>query len=349
MKKYFFYTSLVFLGLSVAGLTSYAQQKPKQKAPQSTSTKPAQKAPSKKNQTTPAAAPQKVAPAVSEKTPEITPPTTDDLLSLLPIEKPKKERVTNAFKSTRVINGHSMEFLSAGTMDFRILHRFGEMDKGYGNFFGLDQASMRMGFDFGVTQNLMFGFGRSTYKKELDGYLKFAPIRQSTGSGSSPFTVALVTGMTMNTSPWVDTTLKNYTTSRLAYYFQAIIGRKFSDAITLQVTPTMVHNNLVAVTAQPNDVYAVGVGGRIKFSKRMAFTWDYFYLVNGIEKGVNYNPLSVGIDIETGGHVFQLHFSNSTGMNERAFITETTGQWGKGEIRFGFNLSRVFQISKKRK
>jgi hypothetical protein len=274
---------------------------------------------------------------------------TDDLLALIPKEKPKKERVTNAFKSTRVINGHSMEFLSPGTMDFRILHRFGQLDKGYSNFFGLDQASMRMGFDFGVFQNFMFGFGRSTYKKELDGYLKFAPVRQTTGSGNFPFTIALVTGITMNTSPWTDTAIKNYTSSRLAYYFQAIIGRKFSEAITLQFTPTMVHNNLVPVSTQPNDVYAVGVGGRIKFSKRMAFTWDYFYRLNGIEKGVNFNPLSVGIDIETGGHVFQLHFSNATGMNERAFITETNNQWGKGEIRFGFNLSRVFQISKKRK
>lgn len=132
-------------------------------------------------------------------------------------------------------------------------------------------------------------------------------------------------------------------------YFQAVIGRKFSDRITLQVTPTMVHNNLVALQTQPNDVYAVGFGGRVKFSKRMAFTWDYFYLVNGIRKGVNYNPLSVGFDIETGGHVFQLHFSNSTGMNERAFITETNNSWGKGEIRFCFNLSRVFQIANKRK
>jgi Membrane bound beta barrel domain (DUF5777) len=347
MKKYFFYTSLVFLGLSVAGPRSYGQQKPQQKALKSPPAKPTQKAPAKPQTTPPAAAQKTVAP-VSERAPEIT-QQTDDLLSLLPKEKPKKERVTNAFKSTRVINGHSMEFLSPGTMDFRILHRFGQLDKGYNNFFGLDQASMRMGFDFGITQNLMFGFGRSTYKKELDGYLKFAPIRQATGSGSFPVTVALVAGMTMNTSPWVDTTLKNYTTSRLAYYFQAIIGRKFSDAITLQVTPTMVHNNLVAITAQPNDVYAVGVGGRIKFSKRMAFTWDYFYRLNGLEKGVTFNPLSVGIDIETGGHVFQLHFSNSTGMNERAFITETTGQWGKGEIRFGFNLSRVFQISKHHK
>lgn len=274
---------------------------------------------------------------------------TGDLLSLLGKEKPAKERVTNAFKSTRVVNGHSMEFLSPGTMDFRILHRFGQIDKGYSNLFGLDQASMRMGFDFGILQNLMIGFGRSTYKKELDGFIKFAPIRQATGSGSFPVTIAMVAGMTYNTSPFTDTTIKNYNTSRIAYYFQTIIGRKFSDAISLQVTPTMVHNNLVMLQSQSNDVYSVGIGGRIKFSKRMAFTFDYFRRITGLEEGVTYDPLSVGFDIETGGHVFQLHFSNSTGMNERAFITETNNRWDKAEIRFGFNLSRVFQIKKKRK
>jgi hypothetical protein len=269
-----------------------------------------------------------------------------DLLKLVGEDKPKKEIVTNAFKSPRVINGHSMEFLSPGTMDFRILHRFGQLDQGYGNFFGLDQASMRIGFDFGVTRNLMFGFGRSTFKKELDGYIKFAPIRQSTGTKSFPFTVALVSGMTMNTLPYADPTIKNFFSTRLAYYMQTIIGRKFSEGITLQVSPTLVHNNMVPLTSQSNDVYAVGFGGRAKVSKRMALTWDYFYLVNGIQQGINYAPLSIGVDIETGGHVFQLHVSNATGMNERAFITETTGDWSKGEIRFGFNLSRVFQLKK---
>ncbi len=271
---------------------------------------------------------------------------TEDLLSLVDKEKPKKEFVKYAFKSPRVINGHSMEFLAPGTMDFRILHRFGEMNQGYKNFFGLDQASMRMGFDFGLYRNLMVGIGRSTFKKELDGFIKYAPIMQAKGEGSSPVTVALVAGIPMNTQPWTDPTINNYFSSRLAYYYQVIVGRKFTEGFTLQLTPTMVHNNLVPVHTQPNDVFALGVGGRLKVTKRMALTWDYFYLVNGIEKNVNYNPLSLGIDIETGGHVFQLHVSNATGMNERAFISETTNRWSKAELRFGFNLSRVFQLKK---
>lgn len=270
-----------------------------------------------------------------------------DLLKLLGDDKPKKEFVKYAFKSPRVINGHSIAFLNPGTMDFRILHRFGQLDQGYKNFFGLDQASMRMGFDFGVMRNLMFGFGRSTYKKEVDAYIKYAPFLQSKGIHSFPLTIAFVSGITMDGMPWADPARKNYFTSRLAYYFQGIIGRKISEGFSLQVSPTVVHKNLVQMAADSNDVYAVGFGGRLKLSKRIAFTWDYHYVLNPLTDNAYENPASVGFDIETGGHVFQLHFSNSTGMNERAFITETTGKWGKGEVRFGFNLSRVFQLKKK--
>ena len=271
-----------------------------------------------------------------------------DLLKLVGDNKPKKEIIKYAFKSPRVINGHSMEFLNPGTMDLRILHRFGQLNQGYKNFFGLDQASMRLGFDFGILPNLMVRIGRSTYKKEVDAFIKYAPIRQSTGTWSSPVTLALVSGITMNGLPWEDPTRKNFFTSRLSYYFEAIIGRKFSEGFSLQVSPTMVHNNLVPSVTDPNNIYAVGIGGRLKLSKRIAFTWDYHRVVIGMPDSGYTHPLSVGFDIETGGRVFQLHFSNSTGMNERAFITETTGSWAKGQVRFGFNLSRVFQISKKK-
>lgn len=272
----------------------------------------------------------------------------EDLLKLVSNDKPVKERIKYAFKSPRVINSHSIEFLNPGTMDFRILHRFGQLDQGYKNLFGLDQASMRLGFDFGILHNLMAGVGRSTYKKELDAYLKYAPMRQSTGPWSSPVTVAFVAGITLDGLPWADPSRKNFYTSKLAYYFEAIIGRKFSEGFTLQIAPTMVHKNLVQLEKDPNNIYGLGFGGRLKLSKRVAFTWDYTHIVKGLPDSGYYHPLSVGFDIETGGHVFQLHFSNSTGMNERAFITETTGQWGKGEVRFGFNLSRVFQLKKKR-
>lgn len=272
----------------------------------------------------------------------------DDLLALVGKDKPKKERVKYAFKSPRVINSHSMEFLNPGTMDIRILHRFGSLDQGYKNFYGFDQANMRMGVDMGLFHNLMIGVGRSNVNKEVDGFIKFAPVRQSTGPGSFPITVAVIAGMTWNTSPWDNPSRKNFYTSKLAYYFQAILGRKFSEGFSLQFSSILVHNNLVPVHTWSNDIYALGVGARIKLTKRVAITGDYFYNFNGLEENVNYNPLSVGFDIETGGHVFQLHFSNAVGMNERALINETTNSWAKKQIRFGFNLSRVFQVKKKR-
>lgn len=271
-----------------------------------------------------------------------------DLLKLVGEPTAKKEYVKSAFKSPRVVNSHSIEFLSPGTMDFRILHRFGQIDQGYKNFFGLDQASMRLGFDFGILRNLMAGVGRSTYRKELDGFIKYAPLQQSTGAHSMPLTVALVAGMTMDGTDWAYPDRKNYFTSRLGYYFQVVAGRKFSDLFTLQVMPTVVHQNLVVNAADSNDIFSVGVGGRIRLSRRISLTCDYYYVLNPLTDRTYYNPLSVGIDIETGGHVFQLHFSNATGMNERAFITETTTSFRKAEIRFGFNLSRVFQLKKKK-
>lgn len=271
-----------------------------------------------------------------------------DLLKLLKDDKPKKEYVDYAFKSSRVIMSHSMEMLKPGTMDFRILHRFGNVNQGGYQFFGLDQATMRMGFDFGISKNFMLGVGRSTNKKEFDGFLKYRLIHQAKGPGSIPFSVVGVAGSTLQTLKWSDPSRKNYFTSRVAYYGQLIIGKKISEGITLQVSPTILHRNLVATTDDPGDLYAVGAGGRIKLSKRISFNFDYYYRINPNEFDGTHNAFSVGFDIETGGHVFQLHFTNAVGMNERIFLTETTNDWAKGDIQFGFNLSRAFQLKKKR-
>lgn len=274
----------------------------------------------------------------------------DNLLSL--IEKDsvaQKEHIKNAFKSTRVINGQSMELLGRGVLDVRILHRFGEVSSGANNLFGLDQANMRFGFDYGILNSLSAGIGRSNVGKEWDGFLKFRPVWQSKGPGAFPFSIILVSGMTISSQPWSDTTRKNYFSSRMGFYSEIIIGRKFSEAFSLQLSPIFVHRNIVPLATDKNDVYALGIGTRLKLSKRVAFVADYHYIIQGLDKTIYKDPLSLGFDIETGGHVFQLHFSNATGMNEKAFITGTTGSWAKGEIRFGFNLSRVFTISNRNK
>ena len=271
----------------------------------------------------------------------------DDLLKLVDSSKPAKEYVSRAFKSSRVINGHSMEMIPKGNMDFRILHRFGLVNTGVNNLWGLDQATMRFGFDFGLLRDLTIGIGRSTVNKEWDGFIKYRAVQQSKGPGSFPISIVGVAGMTYSTMPWSDPNRENFTSSRIAYYGLIIFGRKFNDYLTLQVSPTMVHRNLVPLETDENDAYAVGLGGRLKLSRRVAFVLDYHYIIAGVDKDIYSNPLSMGVDIETGGHVFQLHFSNSQGMNEKAFITNTTDKWSKGEVRFGFNLSRMFVIDKK--
>lgn len=272
-----------------------------------------------------------------------------ELLDLLGPEEPKTEFVTNAFKSTRVINCHSIESLAEGVLDFRILHRFGKINGGAYELYGLDQATIRLGLDYGITDRLTVGVGRSTYKKEIDGFIKYKVLWQSTGAKPMPVSVIAVSGMTVNGLKYSEPNRQNYFTSKLGYYFQLITGRKFSERFTLQVSPTLVHRNLVTLSADPSDVFAVGVGGRLKLTKRIALTEDYFYVVNSSQSEMFGNCLSLGFDIETGGHVFQLHFSNATGMNERAFITETNGEWLKGDIQFGFNISRVFTLKDRRK
>jgi hypothetical protein len=268
-----------------------------------------------------------------------------DLLGLLG-DEPVVEHISNAFKSSRIINGNSMEMLPTGVLDFRILHRFGEISGGGYELFGLDQASMRMGLDYGVTKNIMVGLGRSTFRKEVDGFVKYRLLWQSKGKKNIPVSVLWASGININglhePVPNVETNFNR----RLAYYHQLMVGRKFSEKFSLQVSSVLLHRNITTGIVDPNNVFAIGLGGRWKFTKRVALTWDGYYTVNKFINRIENMPLSVGIDIETGGHVFQLHFSNSTGMNERAFLIDGNGDLSSGNIRFGFNISRWFQLKK---
>ena len=243
---------------------------------------------------------------------------------------------------------HSMEMLRPGVLDFRILHRFGKINGGAYELFGLDgPATVRLGLDYGITDDFTIGIGRSTFNKEFDGFLKYRVIQQATGPKALPFSLIAVAGSTLTTLKWSDPNRENYFSSRVAYYGQLILGRKFSEIFTLQLMPSFVHRNLVPTKEDPNDLWAAGLGSRIKLSKRVSLNVDYHYVINQNEAAPFYNPLSIGFDIETGGHVFQLHFTNSQGMNERAFLANTGYKWSDGDVFFGFNISRSFQIKKK--
>jgi hypothetical protein len=261
----------------------------------------------------------------------------------------KKQYIENTFQSTRIINGHTVETLKKGMMDFRIAHRFGTLNGGFYELFGLDNASMRMSFDFGLAPNLTVGVGRSTYLKQYDGFIKYKFLRQSKGDKTMPISAALISSLMITSLKWQDPSRDNLFSSRVQYAHQLLIARKFSEGTAFQLMPTMVHYNLVTKATDPNDLFALGFGGRQRISKMVSINAEYYYLFPGSSFEGTTNSFSVGFDIETAGHVFQLHFTNSRGMTERTFITETAGSWGKGNILFGFNISRMFNLQKKKK
>ncbi len=248
------------------------------------------------------------------------------------------------FKSTRIVNSHSVKQMKAKELDYRISHRFGQLNTGSYELFGLDHSTIHLSMEYGITDRIMLGFGRSSFQKRLDAFIKIKLTEQNSGSSGSPLSAAWVSGAEMQTLKWP--TSENYPTSaRLSYVHQLILARKWGP-LTTQLTPTLVHRNIVDRIRDPNDLYAIGIGGRYKLTQRLALTLEYFYVLNLklISGEAYYNPLSFGFDIETGGHVFQLAFSNAIGMREGILLGETTSSWSKGGVRFGFNISRVFSL-----
>jgi hypothetical protein len=271
----------------------------------------------------------------------------DDLLSLLGGDE-EQTYTTATFKTTRIINMHSVENAAAGVMDFRISHRFGFINTGAYDLFGLDQALMRIGLEYGITDRLMVGMGRSNVNKAYDSFLKYKILRQGSGKHNIPLSISYFASAVCNTVKWSDPNRDNYFSSRMQYTHQLLIARKFNNDLSLQLTPTLVHKNLVPTLQDKNDILAMGFGGRYKLTQRFSVNGEYIYVLPNQITSTFYNSLSLGVDIETGGHVFQLHLTNSTSMLEPGFITESVGQWKNGGIHFGFNVSRVFTVRDKR-
>ncbi|MEJ5264717.1 MAG: DUF5777 family beta-barrel protein [Bacteroidales bacterium] len=276
----------------------------------------------------------------------------DDMLSQL--ENQQADNVVTAtFKATRILNGHSIERMPQGQLDFRVHHRFGTINSGAYNFWGIDAAETQFSLEYGITDWLMVGVGRGSYEKTYEGFFKFSLFRQKTGNKSFPLSISYLTVMTVRTQdfPYVDSLQNNDNypfSARLAYVHQLLIARKISSRLSLQLSPVLIHYNMVATAKEPNDIFALGLGGRIKLTTRTSFNFEYYprFPTKGIPNQYS-DALSVGFDIETGGHVFQLILTNTQGMTEKDFIGRTTGKWSKGDIHFGFNISRVFNINRR--
>ncbi|WP_303311455.1 DUF5777 family beta-barrel protein [Hymenobacter sp. BT730] len=270
----------------------------------------------------------------------------DDILNELEQQTPPSTTssvVDATFKSSRLINGHTIQTPGKGTMVFLISHRFGTLNSGPYNFFGLDQATIRLGLEYGFTDRLTVGVGRSSLEKTLDSFVKYKALRQSTGAHAMPVSVTLFASSALTTLRYNDQ-VEHTLARRMTYSYQGLIARKFSPALSLQLMPTLIHRNLVATDQDPHDVYAVGFGGRQKLTKRTSLNLEYYYLVPATKPSEVRNSLAVGFDIETGGHVFQLHVTNSQGMIEKFFVANTQGNFFKGDLYFGFNVNRNFTL-----
>jgi hypothetical protein len=271
-----------------------------------------------------------------------------DLLKELEQQEVKTtDYVTSAFKGTRLVNGQTMETKHKGELEFIFAHRFGAINEGAYELFGLDQAYVRLGLEYGITDRLGIGFGRNSVDKTMDGYLRYKVLAQT--AEGMPVTVTAFANAAIRTSPKSEDAAFAITLEdRMSYTTQVLIGRKFNEALSLQLMPTLVHKNTVDASIENNDQLALGLGGRIKLSRSVALTSEYYYRFNVPDSNPYFNSLGFGIDIETGGHVFQLVLTNSRGLTERAFITETTGEFFDGDIHLGFNVTRTFQVRKQR-
>lgn len=268
--------------------------------------------------------------------------SAQDLLDVLDSETPETENIVTAtFKGTRIVNGHSIENRKNKELEFIISHRFGRVNTGFEELFGLDQSNIRFSFEYGLTDNLTAGLGRSSFEKTYDGYLKYSLLKQKTGTNSFPFAVSLFGSIAAKSQKAIAGNERSFAES-LFYVGQVLIAKKVNSSLSFQITPTYVHRNLTAINADPHDIFALGFGTRVKLNKRVSLNAEYYPQFNKLKSIDATNSLAFGVDIETGGHVFQIILSNAITMIEKGFITESTGSFFGGDIHLGFNLSRTF-------
>ncbi|HAP00969.1 MAG TPA: hypothetical protein DCQ93_03490 [Bacteroidetes bacterium] len=259
---------------------------------------------------------------------------------------PKKEFVSATFKGTRLVNFHTAETCGKRTLEFRIAHRFGDLSSGGYNFYGLDgPASLQLELGYSYNGRLEFGASRTSADKMYSAYLKYKLMRQTTDN-KSPLTITLLGQANLTGLKSTSTSAPEYHffSDRFNYVSQIMIARKLSDAFSIQVAPTWVHYNLVTAVTDDNDIFSVIGMGRIKVSKRTALTGEYCYRINTYSQDFStyHNSVAIGMDLETGGHVFQFFFTNSFGINEAQTIPYTRGDITNLDLKLGFNISRVF-------
>ncbi|WP_298485476.1 DUF5777 family beta-barrel protein [uncultured Maribacter sp.] len=273
-----------------------------------------------------------------------------DLSAILESNMPETENYTTAtFKGTRILNGHSIENRKKGVTEFVISHRFGRINLGFDELYGLDQSNIRFALERGITDDLMLGIGRSSFEKTYDGFVKYRILKQRDTKNTMPISLSFFGSLAYRTIKDFDPEKEPTFNQKLTYVGQLLIAKKFSPGFSMQIMPSYVYRNSVKIHNDPHGIFAMGIGGRAKITKRMALNAEYHYTINPLQSINASNSLALGLEIETGGHVFQIILSNSITMIEKSFITESTDDFFKGDIHLGFNISRAFQGKNKKK
>jgi len=265
------------------------------------------------------------------------------LLLLLTKSVFSQDEILPTFDDTRLINTQTTEILKPGNAQFRLAHRFGNLNSGFSELYGLDQATIRMGLDFGISKHIMIGAGRSSYEKTWDAFLKIKLLEQKNGT---PFTLTWFSN-TMINGLKKDPTRSEYFSSRMSFAHQLMISRRFSDRLSLQIAPILVHRNLVPTEKDPNNMGAIVFAGKYSISRVWSIITEYGLRIP--EKGSvlfdpYYNSFSIGTGVNTKGHYFSFFLTNSQSIFERGFLFETNQSWIDGDIRFGFCIMRNFKI-----
>ncbi len=263
----------------------------------------------------------------------------DDLLSILEEASEEETYETPAFKAMKIGNLQSTKVAMKGEWYMYVSHRFGTLKNAGSTFFGLDNANTKIQLVYGLKDGLQIGLSRESLRRTFAGSVK---LRLKQEGAHFPVNITAYSTVNLNT----DLSKERYPNlrypDRLSYATQLLISRKVSDRLSLQIAPTFVRQNLVLESFQDHEQLALGLGGRQKLNQRISLNFDYVWNFSRANQSVYQNPLTVGIDIETGGHVFQLLFSNAQSTNEPGFISNAEGDWADGDIFFGFNIVRVF-------
>lgn len=269
----------------------------------------------------------------------------DDLLKELDQKDSEtNEPVIGTFSGTRIVNGHSVETRGKNVLEFIITHRFGTLNSGAYEAFGLDNSVIRLGLEYGITDRLMVGIGRSSSDKTLDYFAKYKVLQQS---NTMPVTVtAFASAAYFGLKN--DQTNQLNTMDKMAYTTQLLIARKISSRVSLQLAPSYLYRATVKQDVTVNNLVSLGMAGRFKITKSMALLLEYNLRLNDKSNSPAKDAFGVCVEFETGGHVFQLVFTNTLGMVERQFMAETAEDFFDGDIHFGFNITRAFQLGRKK-